>query len=179
MKTQHKGFTLIEILIVVLIIGVLASVGVPQYLKTVQTSRVTDGLGLMMMIGASQRICVMDNPGNINAQCPAEQYFGNTAPNLVKKHYLAMQKWSVAGTKGSMFYGTSNSVNPVCKANNVTVQSGPIKVDYGGGYLSMEYAESCGVFSQPNAFTNTVLTYKSINSVCEKTSTASRGPACP
>ncbi|MGB4343972.1 MAG: pilin [Moraxellaceae bacterium] len=53
MKTMQKGFTLIELMIVVAIIGILAAVAIPAYQDYTVRSKVTEGLVLASSAKAS------------------------------------------------------------------------------------------------------------------------------
>lgn len=44
---KHTGFTLIEMLVVVLIIGILTSIGLPQYRRAIDRAKVAEALQLM------------------------------------------------------------------------------------------------------------------------------------
>ena len=53
------GFTLVEILVVVLIIGILSAVALPQYQKAVQRAKMTEALVVMKKIIDNAQMCHM------------------------------------------------------------------------------------------------------------------------
>ena len=54
---NKSGFTLLEIIIVIIIIGILASLAMPKFFKTVEFSRSTEALGSLGAIRRAMDIC--------------------------------------------------------------------------------------------------------------------------
>ncbi|MFH1867886.1 MAG: prepilin-type N-terminal cleavage/methylation domain-containing protein [Candidatus Omnitrophota bacterium] len=57
---MKKGFTLIEVLIVVIILGILATIAVPQFTRVVERARRGEALTCMAGIQTGQRIYSLD-----------------------------------------------------------------------------------------------------------------------
>ena len=52
-----KGFTLIEVMIVVVIIGILASIAYPAYTRYVERAQVSDGKSALLMLAQQMERC--------------------------------------------------------------------------------------------------------------------------
>ena len=57
-KNNRKGFTLIEVLVAVLIVGILASIAMPLYQKVVLKSRAAEAVNLLEMVKERQTAAI-------------------------------------------------------------------------------------------------------------------------
>ena len=60
MNTVQKGFTLIELMIVVAIIGILAAIAIPQYQNYIAKSQVSRGMAEMGALKTAYETCLND-----------------------------------------------------------------------------------------------------------------------
>lgn len=138
---MKNAFTLMELLIVVLIIGILATMAMPLYRKTIETSKATNAASIANMIANANRMYQLDNniyaTGQITdscnyAICPSAKT-GN-ACELVACGYLSKQQWSAyqwifcacnGSHCGGCPAGCSGANSLACASNNRTPLGSP------------------------------------------------------
>ena len=64
LKNNKSGFTLLEVIIVIIIVGVLASLALPRFFKTVEYSRATEALQNLSAIRQSLQRCYLAKSNN-------------------------------------------------------------------------------------------------------------------
>ena len=76
MTLLNNGFTFIELLVVVLIIGILAAIALPQYEKAVEKARVAEALSLMSSLQNAMDVYILENGYPSSGQV---KFLGNDA----------------------------------------------------------------------------------------------------
>ncbi|MDK4641288.1 pilin [Kingella kingae] len=95
MKTMQKGFTLIELMIVIAIIGILAAIALPAYQDYTKRSRVSEGLSL-----------------------------AGGAKSALTEFYASNNKWPASNTEAGIAAATEIKGNAVKSVTVATTGSG-------------------------------------------------------
>lgn len=78
----QKGFTLIELMIVVAIIGILAAIAIPQYQNYIARSQVTRAMGEAGQLKTAVETCLLDGKTTVGVAA-GECQMGATGSNIL------------------------------------------------------------------------------------------------
>lgn len=119
MKSKHSGFTLIELMIVVAIVGILASIALPAYQDSVKKSKRADAKGVLMnAANAMERYFTANS--TYNSAAVGANGIPTQAPLTGAKNYdLSL---TITGS-GSGYVLTATAVDSMAGDGNFTLSS--------------------------------------------------------
>ena len=135
MKRNNKGFTLLEIIIVIIIVGVLASLALPRFFATVEFARSNEALTNMSALRQSMERCYLAGGGtyapasgscdtpNLDISDPSNN------PGTLFTFAIANQSatgYTITATRNTVSSGsTSSAITLTQAAGGVTRAGGP------------------------------------------------------
>ncbi len=66
---MKRGFTLVEILVVIIVIGILATIALPQFFKVAERGRASEGVGILGALRSAQMRYYTEHQGNYADDC--------------------------------------------------------------------------------------------------------------
>jgi len=142
-KKQISGFTLLELMIVVAIIGVIASMAAPSFLNTIERTRLKEAaeslksdllfakteaikrsqnITVSVVKGTSPAWCYGINDTNSNCACGSVATANCGIKSINGTHFSGVNLTASAETTFGFRRGTATNIGPILSTSNYTVK---------------------------------------------------------
>lgn len=137
----QAGFTLVEILIAVLIVGVLLAVAYPSYLDAVRKGRRAEAVNAVTQLMQAQERFRANNPTYGNLDSPANSTtLPADLPRTTKHYNLSVSDATAQGYAVIATAKDAQAQDSSCKVMGVQAVTGTLR--YGSGSSSINWAAS-------------------------------------